>query len=138
MSKPFLVIPCKENKIEWLCKSANDTILNDDMLNIEIKEADFYYLNGISYETLYLNDFDYEQIYQNHFIPQTNFYLINISKSDYLNDKQYLDETYEYSKTINNYNGKIWEYIKGWSCEDFLKNCVNRNNLSKFYLLNEF
>ena len=40
---------CKENNIEWLCKSANDIILTDNVLNIEIKDADFYYLNGIGY-----------------------------------------------------------------------------------------
>ena len=38
-------------------------------------------------------------------------------------------------KTISNYNGKIWEYIEGWSCELFLKQCVERNNLTKHYLL---
>jgi hypothetical protein len=128
---------CKENNEEWLCKGANDIIFQEPILDINIEEADFYYLNGISYETLYLNNFDYKQIQQNHFYPQTNFYFINTLKCDYLNNTQYLDETYEYSKTIDNYNGKIWEYIKGWSCEDFLKNCVNRNNLKTQYLLNE-
>jgi hypothetical protein len=127
---------CKENNEEWLCKGANDVIFNDSVLDIEIEEADFYYLNGISYEDLYLNNFDYKKIYDERFYPQTNFYLINVNKSDYLNDKPYLDKTYEYSKTIDNYNGKIWEYIEGWSCENFLKNCINRNELSKKYLLN--
>lgn len=129
---------CKENNEEWLCKGANDVIFQESILNIKIDEADFYYLNGMSYETLILNSFNYNKIFQEYFYPQTNFYILNISKCDYLNDKKYLDDTYEYIKTIPNYNGKIWEYIKGWSCEDFLKNCVNRNNLSKFYLLNEF
>ena len=128
---------CKENNEEWLCKGANDVIFQETVLDIEVKNADLYYLNGISYETLCLNNFDYTQIYDKHFLPQTNFYLININKSDYLNDKVFLDKTYEYSKTIDNYNGKIWEYIKGWTCEDFLKNCVNRNNLKIQYLLNE-
>jgi hypothetical protein len=125
---------CKENNEEWLCKSSNDVIFQEAILDIEIEEADLYYLSGISYETLCLNNFDYKQIYDKHFYPQTNFYLINVNKSDYLNDKVFLDETYEYSKTIDNYNGRIWEYIKGWSCEDFLKNCVNRNNLKTQYL----
>ena len=128
---------CKENNEEWLCKASNDVVFQETILDIEIEEADLYYLNGISYETLCLNNFDYKQIYDKHFYPQTNFYLINVHKSDYLNDKVFLDETYEYSKTIDNYNGKIWEYVKGWSCEDFLKNCVNRNNLKTQYLLNE-
>jgi hypothetical protein len=129
---------CKENNEDWLCKSANDVIIQESLLYKEVEEADFYYLNGISYETLFLNKFDYRKLFFNYFYPQTNFYFINVSKCDYLNDQNYLDETYEYSKTIPNYNGKIWEYIKGWSCEYFLKNCTERNNLLKFYLLDEF
>lgn len=128
---------CKLYNIEWLCKSSNDIILQKSILDKEIEKADFYYLNGISYEDLYLNNFDYEKIINNKFFPQTNFYLINVSKCDYLNDKKYLDITYEQMKIIPNYNGKIWEYIKGWSCELFLKKCVERNNLTKYYLLNK-
>jgi hypothetical protein len=127
---------CKENNEEWLCKGANDVIFQETILEKQIKEADFYYLDGISYETLYLNDFNPEKLLESYFYPQTNFYFINVFKTDYLNEKQYLDETYEYSKTIPNYNGKIWEYIEGWSCENFLKNCIKRNKLSKEYLLN--
>lgn len=128
---------CKIYNYKWLCKSSNDVIFQESILNKEIEETDFYYLDGISYETLHLNNFNYNQIYKDHFIPQTNFYILDVSKCDYLNDKKYLDETYEYIKTIPNYNGKIWEYIKGWSCEDFLKECINRNNLKKEYLLDE-
>ena len=126
---------CKENNVEWLCKSANDTIFNELFLDIDIDDADFYYTNGISYETLLLNNFDYKKIYDTHFYPQTNCYFINVSNCDYLNDKNYLNETYHTIENIANYNGKIWEYIDGWSCENFLKNCVERNNLKKFYIL---
>ena len=74
---------------------------------------------------------------KNHFTPQTNFYFIDVSKTSYLTDKTYLDETYLASKFIGNDNGKIWEYIPGWSCEEFLAQCINRNNLTKFHLLNK-
>ena len=102
---------CKENNEEWLCKGANDIIFQESILEKQIDEADFYYLNGISYETLYINNFDAQKLLEHYCYPQTNFYFINVSKCDYLNEKQYLDETYEYSRTIPNYNGKIWEYI---------------------------
>ena len=125
---------CKENNEEWLCKVSNDVILQESILNKNVDEADFYYLIGISYEDLYLNNFNYKKILDK-FFPQTNFYLINVSKCDYLNNKDYLDITYKQMKTISNYNGKIWEYIEGWSCELFLKQCVERNNLTKHYLL---
>jgi hypothetical protein len=80
-------------------------------------------------------DFDFDRIIQEDFYPQTNFYFINVSKTDYLNDKQYINETYQMVSNIPDYNGKIWEYIEGWSCETFLKQCIERNNLIKYHLL---
>jgi hypothetical protein len=128
---------CKENQIQWLCKSANDILLTQDIFNIKIIESDFYYLNGISYKDLYLSNFDYKELFIKRLFPQTNFYFINVNKVDFLNDKDYLDETYIKIQQIPYYNGKIWEYIDGWACELFLKNCVERNNLNKMYLLDE-
>ena len=132
----FIFDYCKENNIEWLCKSANDVILTEDVLSVETDEADFYYLNGISFEDLNNFKFDYKEVLDKHFYPQTNFYFINVFKTDYLNNKEYIDSTYNQSLEIPNYNGKIWEYIPGWSCENFLKQSVIRNCLSKRYLLN--
>jgi hypothetical protein len=78
---------CKENNIEWLCKSVNDVILQESILNKEIEEADFYYLNGIGYGGMVQYGFDFDKIINEDFYPQTNFYFINVSKTDYLNDK---------------------------------------------------
>jgi hypothetical protein len=126
---------CKENKEEWLCKVSNDVIFNDYILEKEIDEADFYYLNGIGYGGMIKYNFDFNKIIEDDFYPQGNFYFMNISKCDFINDKAYLDKTYEYIQTIPNYNGRIWEYINGWTCEDFLKECIERNNLSKYHLI---
>ena len=126
---------CKENNEEWLCKGANDVVFQDSILEKEVGNADFYYMNGVGYGGMVPFDFDFERIIEEAFYPQTNFYFLNVSKTDYLNDKTFLDETYEYIQTIPDYNGKIWEYIKGWSCEDLLKGCVERNNLSKLHLI---
>ena len=131
----LIVDYCKNNNIEWLCKSANDVIIQESILNTEIQEADFYYMNGIGYGGLQKYNFNFDRIINEDFYPQTNFYFINVSKVDYLNDKEYLDKTYDYIKTIPNYNGRIWEYIQDWSCENFLKQCVFRNKLSKFHLI---
>lgn len=128
---------CKKNNIEWLCKSANDVVIQESLLDKEIPEADFYYLNGFSYEDLYLNHFDYGKLFENRLFPQTNFYILNVSKTDYLTDKEYLNSTYDTIKNIPNYNNKPWEYIDGWGCELFLKDCVERNNLTKHYLLDK-
>lgn len=126
---------CKENDIEWLCKSSNDTIITHELLDKQIGNADFYYLNGIGYGGMFKYDFDFERIVNEDFYPQTNFYFINVSKTDYLNDAYYADETYKYIKSLDEYNGRIWEYIENWSCEKFLRDCVERNNLSKEHLI---
>ena len=128
---------CKLLGEEWLCKSTNDIILQEKILSKTIEEADFYYMNGIGYGGMIPYNFDFNKIINEDFYPQTNFYFLNISKIDYLNDQTYLDETYEYTQNIPNYNGKIWEYVKGWSCEDFLKNCIERNKLTKHHLISE-
>ena len=111
--------------------------MKDLILDKEIKEADFYYLNGIGYGGMILYDFNFDKIIEENFYPQTNFYFINVLKTDFLNDKIFLNKTYDYIQTLSDYNGKIWEYIKGWSCEDLLKNCVERNKLSKHHLIPE-
>lgn len=128
---------CKKNNEEWLCKSANDVIIQESILNKQIEIADFYYMNGIGYGGMVPYSFDFDKIIKENFYPQTNFYFINISKTDYLNNKEYLDKTYEYIQSIPDYNGKIWEYISGWSCEDFLKKCIERNKLSKYHLISQ-
>jgi hypothetical protein len=126
---------CKGNNEEWLCKAANDVIFDNSIFEKEVDEADFYYMNGVGYGGMIPFNFDFEKIIDEAFYPQTNFYFINVFKTDFLNDKAFLDETYDYIQTIPDYNGRIWEYIKGWSCEDLLKNCVERNNLSKLHLI---
>lgn len=128
---------CKNNDIEWLCKTSSDLILKEQVLDIPIQESDFYYVNGIGFGGMVKYDFNNERIINEEFFPQTNFYFINVSKTDYLNDKEYIDKTYNEIQNISNYNGKIWEYFQGWECEGFLRECVNRNNLNKFHLLSK-
>lgn len=127
---------CKKNQIKWVCRSAHDVILTKKILDINIdKDKDFYYMNGIGYGGMVKYDFNLDKIEKEDFYPQSNFYFINITKIDYLYDKKYIDETYNYIQNIENYSGKVWEYIEGWSCEGFLRQCVERNNLSKYHLI---
>jgi hypothetical protein len=128
---------CKENNIEWLCKSDNDMIVQESILKNEIEEADFYYLNGIGYGGMVKYNFNFDRIINEDFYPQTSFYFINIFKTDYLNNIEFLNKTYEYIQTISDYNGKIWDYVDGWSCETFLKNCIERNKFTKYHLISQ-
>jgi hypothetical protein len=127
---------CKENNTEWLCKSANDVIFHESILDKEIEEADFYYINGIGYGGMIKYDFNFDKIIDKDFYPQTNFYFINVSKTDYLNDKDHVTEIYNKTLLIPDYNSKAWEY--GFrSCETLLKECIERNNLLKYHLVSQ-
>jgi hypothetical protein len=127
---------CKENNIEWLCKSANDVVFEEHILNKEVDEADFYYMNGIGYGGMERYNFDFNKIINEDFYPQTNFYFINVSKTNYLNDKTHITEIYNKTQTIPGYNGKAWEY--GFrSCETLLAECIERNKLSKYHLVSQ-
>lgn len=125
---------CKNNNIEWLCKSANDIILTPELLDLNIQKSDFYFLKSVGYGGMEKCNFDFN-VLKDQYFPQTNFYFINVSKVDYLNDEKYLDETYNQIQNIPNYNGKVWEYIKNWTCERFLQKCIDRNKLSKYHLV---
>jgi hypothetical protein len=126
---------CKSYDIEWLCKGANDVIFEESILKKEIEDADFYYLKGMGYGRMMEHNFNIEEINEV-FYPQTNFYFINVSKTDSLNDKKHLDEIYNKIQNMPEYNGRAWEY--GFkSCEDLLIECVERNNLKKSHLVSQ-
>lgn len=127
---------CKENSVEWLCKSANDIVFEKSILNKEVEEADFYYMNGIGYGGIVHYNFNFDEIIKKDFYPQTNFYFINVSKTDYLNDKEHITNIYNRVQLIDRYNGRAWEY--GFrSCEALLKECIERNLLSKYHLVSQ-
>lgn len=130
---------CKENNIEWLCKSANDIIMLESILDKNVEEADFYYTPSVGYAALFEPyNINVEKVYitKEYFYPQTNFYFINVFKCDYLNDINHVNEIYNNVMSIKEYNGKAWEY--GFkSCEVLLKECIERNKLLYFNLVPE-
>jgi hypothetical protein len=130
---------CKLKEEEWLCKSASDIILQENILDKEIEEADFYYTTSVGYGAFFPPyEVTTSKVYltNEYFYPQTNFYFINVFKTDYLNDKNHIDEIYNKTQNIPDYNGKSWEY--GFkSCEFLLKETIERNNLLKFNLISQ-
>lgn len=134
---------CKDNNIKWLCKTSSDTVLQKEVLNIPIKKADFYYMNGIGLGGMVKYDFNNERIIDEDFFPQTNFYIINVSKTDYLNNEEYINKTYNEIQQIppkvyqTLHDSKPWSVFPGWGCEQFLADCVTRNSLKKFHLLSK-
>lgn len=124
---------CIENKLGWLCKSANDMVITFDP-DKEVGDADFYYMNGIGYGGMVKYDFDISRIVQEDFYPQTNFYYIDTSKIPNLNDKDHINEVYNKISEDPNYSGKAWEY--GFrSCETLLAERVTEQELKKEHLI---
>lgn len=127
---------CKDCGIEWLCKSANDTILTDNVLSIPIGESDFYYFNGIGVAGIKnLYNLDLDRAFSEDFFPQTNFYIINISKCDYLNDKSHIEEVYTRERSNLTHSNRLDVGFK--ACEQQLKECVERNNLKRERLVDD-
>lgn len=128
---------CKENHVPWLCKGSSDVLLSAPILEIEVTPADFYYLDAISYAAMRRYDFNVAKIRAGLFYPQTNFYAIDVGKTDFLVDKEFLDRSYAIVTRIPDYNGRIWEYIQGWACELLLRKCVIRNRLRRCRLMDD-
>ncbi len=125
----------KSSGVSWLCKSANDMLLEVSLLDIEVTEAQFYYLNAVSFSALRQHDFDLATFGDGFLYPQTTFYAIDIDASDYLVDKEFLDRSWRIVQRIPDYSGRIWEYIPRWSCENLLRRCVLRNGLTTSHLM---
>ena len=133
----ILIEYCVDNNIEWLCKSAHDTILTKDIFNIPLpeEEVDCYYQLHFNKETTETFELNQNKLEENWFSIQGAFYFINTSKiTKGWHDKKYLDKTYNHIQKLENYNGKIWEYIPEFECELMIANNVKRNNLTKHYI----
>jgi len=85
----MLVEYCKSNNIDWLCKAANDVILTPHLLTKDVGEADFYFLMSVGVAGMRQYNFDVAETCKQSFVPQTNFFIINVSKIDelYLNSE---------------------------------------------------
>lgn len=137
-----LVEYCKEHNLGWLVKTSMDVYVKNskfpwNRISNYMEDYDFFYFNGYSYVDLTKNNFSYDFMHKKYFSPQTNFYIINTDKIEGdLIDKEYLQWSYEVLSNIPEFNGKPWEYIRGWSCEHFLDICTKKNNLRKQPILN--
>lgn len=123
---------CKDEKEKYIFKSTSDIIFFPQFLEKEIPEADFYYLNGVGFATTHKYELNWNKLIEEHFFPQTNFYIIK-NNIDYLNPKEEVDAIYELQQKYP--NKRPWELKQGFESETMLKNCVERNNLTKYHLI---
>ena len=126
---------CKENDIEWLFKVNDDMLFTPEFLeDEELPEADFYYWNGIGIGGMKKYEYDNDRMIKEDYYPQTTIYFINTTKLPELHNKQVVTDGYNYCMGLENYNGKVWEVIEGFTCEDFLKNATIKNKLVKHHM----
>lgn len=127
----------RASDLRWLCKSANDVLLWPESLDIPVRPASFYFLNAVSFDAIRQRGFDLRGFTEGFFYPQTTFYAIDTEATDYLYDQAILDQAWETVTAISDYNGRIWEYLPGWSCEHLLRDCVVRNGLVRAPLMTD-
>lgn len=133
-------------EIKYLFKSMDDVITSDILLEVEVPEADFYYLPGFSYESIQKAGSKeklyhiYETFESGFWTPQTTFFILNIDGIDclYGND---IDSKYNVYKKQKKSNPSIkpWEIsfdIK-FDCETHLGRTV-RNKKKYCLISNKF
>lgn len=132
----------KSLPIKYIFKTASDILISPKILNYPLSDDyQFYFLQGIGYTGLEKFGFD-TSTYLNQYLnienlyPQTNFYIID-KNINTLNDVNLINLNYDYCMSIPNYNGKAWEYVKDFSCESLLRDCVQRNSLKYKHLISD-
>jgi len=128
-------------EIEYLFKSMDDVITSELLLDLEVPEADFYYLPGFSYESIIkagskkkLLDI-YENFESTYWTPQTTFYIVRINDITSLYGNDIGDKYNVYTNAKKEIPSiKPWEILfdikfdcethLGRTVKDFRKHCL--------------
>jgi hypothetical protein len=99
-------------EVQYLWKSMDDVITTIDLIDLDVEEADFYYLPGFSYESILIaggKDNLHKNFESDYWTPQTTFFILNINNIDslYGNDVDSKMHLYQKEKARN-------EHIKPW------------------------
>ena len=133
-------------KVQYLWKSMDDVITTTDLLDLEVEEAEFYYLPGFSYESIQkaggkksLHKI-YETFDSGFYTPQTPFFILDITGIDtiYGNDIDTKIDIYQEVKARNP-SIKPWEvpFNLKFDCETHLGRTTK--DLKKYCLIkNQF
>jgi len=126
----------------WAWKSTNDVLLTEDIFNVEMDDANFFYLQGqgvTGVKTYYNNDVDLavESLGNedwDRFFPQTNFY-ITTSKTDSLISHEEFDKKYKAYISDPEYGIKPQLEYKYMLAECVVRDFIKRNNLKTKHLI---
>lgn len=119
--------------VKFLFKSMDDVIVTNLLLDLDLPEADFYYLPGFSYESIIkANGRDnlyiiYEDFESGYWAPQTTFFIINVNLVDKIYGEDIEDKLNIYLEQKKTYPGIMpWDIpfeIK-FDCENHLGRTV--------------
>ncbi len=135
----------KKQGFKWVWKSTNDVLLEKQIFDIEIKDAEFLFFQGHGITVLnsyYQGDIDkaVENFKDNdykYFFPQTNFYIIKLN-IDFLIDPNRFKSLYIQCINDPDYgNNPIQTEYKYLLCECELRDCIYRNKLKCKHLISK-
>lgn len=109
-------------EVQYLWKSMDDVITTTELLDVEVDEAEFYYLPGFSYESIQKAGGKdnlrkiYDAFDSRFYTPQTPFFILDITSIDsiYGSDIDTKINIYKEVKTRN-------PYVKPWEVEFDIK-----------------
>ena len=131
-------------EVRYLWKSMDDVITTSDLLDLDVEEAEFYYLPGFSYESIQKagGKQNLHKVYQTFdsgvYTPQTTFFILDVTNIDtiYGNDIDTKIAIYEEVKARNP-SVKPWEvpFNTKFDCETHLGRTTK--DLKKYCLLKD-
>lgn len=133
----------KELGFKWSFKSTNDVLLTETVFELEMNDAEFFFLQGHGYtgmNTYYKLNVDlavdsFKDNGYEYFFPQTNFFVIK-SDIDFLCEDKWFEDLY--NKCINDSDyirNKTQTEYKYLLSECVLRDCVIRNKLKCKHLI---
>lgn len=127
----LLIEHCRELGHRLLCKAAFDIRLREDVLHIPVSDAQFYFINALSFDALAKRGFDRVPFTDGFFFPQTTFFVVDVAVLGRLADPDFLDRSWALAQRLPDNEGRLWEYAPRWSCELILRDAVVRGGLSR-------
>jgi len=130
-----LVEWCSAGSRAWLCRSANDVTLSPHLFEVEVSPAHFYFINAVSVDAIEQQSDGRGAFEGDFFYPQGTFWVMKVDGIRRLVDPEFLDASWRIVNSIAGYNGRIWEYLPGWTYEYLLRRAVLDNHVSRCSLL---
>ena len=131
-------------EVQYLWKSMDDVITTTDLLNLEVEEAEFYYIPGFSYESIQKAGGKenlrkvYDAFDSGFYTPQTTFFILDVTNIDSIYGTDINDKIDVYQEIkARNPSIKPWEvpFNTKFDCETHLGRTTK--DLKKYCLIED-